>query len=89
MARFLEAQYKAIIIFLRASKNITKQLGRQERTMMQERIKLLQLYARDAYAEGDNSQLQMAGERAKTLGYEILELVDQATEVHQRYENNA
>jgi hypothetical protein len=68
--------YTAIKAFLKATKNMVRQLEHDKASFLLERIKLLEIALKRAYERRDTEKLRIVGQRADDLAVEILDLLD-------------
>jgi hypothetical protein len=71
-----EVLYSAIKVFLKATKNMVRQIEHDKANFLLERTKLLEAALKAAYERGDKVRLRSVGQRADDLAVEVLDMLD-------------
>jgi hypothetical protein len=76
-----EVLYTAIKAFLKATKNMVRQIEHDKANFLLERIKLLEAALKGAYEQKDRENLRSIGQRADDLAVEVLDLLDRSSDL--------
>lgn len=71
-----EERYASIKAFLKATKNMVKQLEHDKANFLLERTQLLETALKSAYERRETEKLRSVGQQADDLAVEILDLLD-------------